>query len=284
MMAYMALAILLSIAVGSVAGWKITGILFVQKVFTLKNAKELLLMSRPEEWNELRLQHPEWKPDIRSMDLSGKNLAGVDFREALLDEANLTNAILDNALLTKASLRNANLDGASLRGADFREADLENAKIKRDEPTRNSREHHDLQKFFENPELIDELSAREFEELVALMFNNLGYKATLTPPTRDGGYDLNITRKDELGEINIIAEVKKYSIENKIGLATVRGLLGVVINSNAHKGILVTSSYVSQEANRLAENHPQIEIINRDSLIELLKEAAKNQAIKDASR
>lgn len=42
----------------------------------------------------------------------------------------------------------------------------------------------------QNPELLDVLSPREFEELVTELLSSFGWQIKLSPPTRDGGFDI----------------------------------------------------------------------------------------------
>lgn len=47
-----------------------------------------------------------------------------------------------------------------------------------------------------NPEILRELSPRQFEELIADLLYRQGYKVDLTPSTRDGGLDMYAARSD----------------------------------------------------------------------------------------
>ena len=305
MIEYLIVAILSAVLLGAAIGWKLSGLLFIQKVFDISNAHILLERSRPEEWNEIRLQNPNWKPDLSGHNLQGRNLVGVDLREAILDRIDFSNAILAGALLNQASLKSANLLGTSLNDANLSEADLTGTKLREattdrasfdqvildseDEEIKISRskdskyESKSLIKLVhKHPELIDELTPQEFEELVAQVFTHLGYDSQLTPQTRDGGYDIILRGEDDFGENRILVEVKKYSKNNPVGASVLRGLAGVVLNSNANRGLLVTSSYVTKGAREVAEQFPQIEIVDRNSLVKLVEKAA-NKTINTGS-
>lgn len=99
-----------------------------------------------------------------------------------------------------------------------------------------------------HPELMYKLTPRKFEELVAELLCKQGYAPTLTPRTRDGGYDILATRNDGFGEHLYLVECKRYAPENKVGVAQVRGIYDVAKAKNANKAVLVTTSSFSCDA------------------------------------
>lgn len=62
---------------------------------------------------------------LEGANLHGKNLSGVDFRNADLEKANLSNSDLTNANFQNADLEEANLKGAKIKGAIFKSTELE---------------------------------------------------------------------------------------------------------------------------------------------------------------
>jgi restriction system protein len=99
-----------------------------------------------------------------------------------------------------------------------------------------------------NPELIYELGSRKFEELIAKLFVDRGHEVSLTKSTRDGGYDIFAKIKDAFSEFIILAECKKYSPDNKVGVEIVRGLYGVTEVNKANQGLIITSSFFTKDA------------------------------------
>ena len=96
-------------------------------------------------WNEWRQQNPSIQPQLRStdltsrqlqgIDLSGADLKGADFRYANVSGANLFKADLYKATLWRANFSNANLAGADLSSSNlnrvlFRDADLNGATLR----------------------------------------------------------------------------------------------------------------------------------------------------------
>jgi restriction system protein len=122
------------------------------------------------------------------------------------------------------------------------------------------------------PEFIYELHPRKFEEMIAKLFADRGHEVTLTKKTRDGGYDIFARVKDAFSEFIVLAECKRYSPENKVGVEVVRGLYGVVDINKANQGLIITSSFFTKDAQQ-----EQLRIGNRiglkdyNNLIEWLK-------------
>ena len=110
-----------------------------------------------------------------------------------------------------------------------------------------------IQKIYKTPEEIHKLTPRQFEELIAELFTKQGYSVQLTKETRDGGKDLMILENNILGNFLIYGECKKYSQDNHIGVKLVRELYGTVIADKATAGIMITTSYFSNEAKSYTE-------------------------------
>jgi len=99
-----------------------------------------------------------------------------------------------------------------------------------------------------HPEKMRDMTPRKFEELLASLYKNLGYKTTLTPPSKDGGFDILAARRDDVGQTITLIEAKKYSEDNKVGVEIVRGLHGVVDAERATRGIVATTSFFTKGA------------------------------------
>jgi HJR/Mrr/RecB family endonuclease len=128
-----------------------------------------------------------------------------------------------------------------------------------------------------DPSILYQLGSRKFEELIAKLFADRGHEVSLTPKTRDGGYDILARVKDAFSEFIILAECKKYSPDNKVGVEIVRGLYGVVEEHKANQGIIITSSFFTKEAQQT-----QLRMGNRmalkdyNDLVEWIKPYSKN--------
>lgn len=105
-----------------------------------------------------------------------------------------------------------------------------------------------------NPELLYQLHHRDFEELVAELLADSGYdEVTVTPGTRDGGFDLLAVRHDVLGPLLFLVECKRYSCENKVGVQPVRDVYAVKTSLRANAAALVTTSYFTSGAVNFAQ-------------------------------
>jgi len=112
-------------------------------------------------------------------------------------------------------------------------------------------------------EAIHNLTPRRFEKLVAKLFEDLGYDVTLTPEAKDGGADIYVVERNDLGELLYVVECKKYSENRPVGVSYVRSLYGVKNVMNASAGILVTSSYFTAPAKAFQQSR-RFELTLRD--------------------
>lgn len=99
-----------------------------------------------------------------------------------------------------------------------------------------------------SPELMYQLRPRLFEELVAHIMADHGFEVELTPPTKDGGFDIVARLENPMGVFLVLVECKRYAPDRKVGVEVVRGLYGVTEMHRAHQGIVVTSSSFTKGA------------------------------------
>lgn len=119
-------------------------------------------------------------------------------------------------------------------------------------------------------EIFLNLTPKDFEKLVLLVYRNLGYTATLTKDSYDGGIDVNAEKEGTTLKEKLVIQCKNY--KSTISVEDIRSLLGVVTNMKATKGVLVTSSLFSKEAIKFAKNNPSIELIDHKQLSKLLNQ------------
>lgn len=113
--------------------------------------------------------------------------------------------------------------------------------------------HSLVDKVAMRPEIIQEITPRQFEELVCELFERKGYRVQLTKQTRDGGKDLIILNNSMLGDMVIYAECKKKAPKHPVNVGLVRQLYGTVEADRATAGIMVTNSYFSDDARRFQQ-------------------------------
>ncbi len=98
------------------------------------------------------------------------------------------------------------------------------------------------------PDLMYGLHPRKFEEVVARLFERQGFQVTLTPASKDGGFDFFAELKTPMTSLLVMAECKRYSRERKVGVEVVRGLHSVMEVNKANKALVITSSFFTAGA------------------------------------
>ena len=126
-----------------------------------------------------------------------------------------------------------------------------------------------------NPKHLNELDPRKFEELIAEILASNGYDIQLTPPTRDGGYDIMAVQKDSLGiETTTLVECKRYGLDHKVGIALIRGLYGVKSFLGVSNALLVTTSEFSEDARKFVESKYDIQLVDYSQLLKWFQDYA----------
>ncbi|WP_341280222.1 restriction endonuclease [Paenibacillus sp. FSL H8-0537] len=111
------------------------------------------------------------------------------------------------------------------------------------------------------------LHPRQFEYLVGVLFEKMGYETTVTPYSNDGGKDV-IAISQELGrKEKIYIECKNST--SKVGPEVIWALIGVVTADRATKGIVVCASDFTRKSKEEAGRNG-IELINNTDLSKLL--------------
>ena len=96
---------------------------------------------------------------------------------------------------------------------------------------------------------LDDLSWREFEQLIGRMLETDGYAVELMQGSKDGGVDV-VAVKDlgDAGLFKSIWQAKKHRVDRKVGLSLVRELADTRQEHGASKAIMVTTSYLTKGA------------------------------------
>lgn len=108
-------------------------------------------------------------------------------------------------------------------------------------------------------ERIDSMDGREFETQVAELLELLGYEDVEQTPYYDKGADI-LAVKDGL---RVAVQVKRWS--SPVGVDAVRQLIDGTRRYGCERGLLVTNSYLTDEAKRSAEAW-EIEVWDRRTL------------------
>ena len=104
-----------------------------------------------------------------------------------------------------------------------------------------------------NPGILQEISPRKFEEIIAGMLHDMGCDVELTPKSKDGGRDILAAFRTPFGKFLTIVECKRYKSVRKIGIDIVERFLHVIDHKDkASCGLIATTSYFTRDA-RAAE-------------------------------
>ena len=106
------------------------------------------------------------------------------------------------------------------------------------------------------PELMHQLTPRQFEEFVAGLYSRQGFDVELTPETRDGGVDLYVVKHTAWGRLVTLVDCKKYRPDRSIGVDLVRHLLGTINLHDASAGVLATTSRFTDGAREIQAQYP----------------------------
>ena len=110
---------------------------------------------------------------------------------------------------------------------------------------------------------IDKMSGLDFETFLKHQFEKLGFKVEVTKASNDYGADLILHKK------NLIIAVQAKRYHSNIGVKAVQEVIGSMAYYEAHKGLVVTNSFFTKNAQALA-NANNVTLWDREVLIKLL--------------
>lgn len=110
----------------------------------------------------------------------------------------------------------------------------------------------------------------DFEEWCAGLLRQNGYQAEVTPPSRDGGYD--ITFVDSVGRSGI-AECKCFNVNHKVGRPLIQKLVGANASMQACRLLFMTTSSFTPDAFEYAKE-AGVELLDGSALVGLGKRDA----------
>ncbi len=105
------------------------------------------------------------------------------------------------------------------------------------------------------PEDIYDLPPRKFEELLAALLENLGWKVQLTPASCDGGCDILAYLETDLANLLCLVEAKRYRADRPVGVELIRTLYGTLNDHQASSALLVTTSHFTKGAKDFRSRH-----------------------------
>lgn len=114
-----------------------------------------------------------------------------------------------------------------------------------------------------------QMSWQEFEQLIGAYFVRLGYVATLTEGSADGGIDLILTRGNETHFV----QCKQWRA-TRVPVTVVRELYGVICAHGADGGYVVTAGQFTKDATAFAAGR-NIELIDGPALLRHIQPQGK---------
>ena len=116
---------------------------------------------------------------------------------------------------------------------------------------------------------VDEMTGKEFEEYLRVLFLERGYQVQLTKTTGDYGVDLVLSSKSR----KIIVQAKRY--KKNVGIKAVQEISAAKNHYQADECWVVTNSYYTEPARKLAKSN-QIHLVDRTLLMKWMLEIKKN--------
>lgn len=121
-----------------------------------------------------------------------------------------------------------------------------------------------------------QMTPAEFEGLILRLLLAMGYGQGLDEMARalggsgDGGID-GVIHQDPLGLERVYVQAKRYREGNNVGSADIRGFIGALNIQRAGKGVFVTASHFTPDAQRAADGATvQVVLIDGDRLADLM--------------
>ncbi|WP_040963210.1 restriction endonuclease [Bacillus mycoides] len=114
-------------------------------------------------------------------------------------------------------------------------------------------------------EVIDAMDGYQFEEFVAQLFQDMGYKTEVTSSSGDYGIDVIARRKG----LNIGIQAKRYS--DKVPNKAVQEVIAGIAFYNLDQGLVITNNYYTKQAQNQAKS-TNVLLWDRDILQQKLRE------------
>ncbi len=114
------------------------------------------------------------------------------------------------------------------------------------------------------PEYLKEMHPREFENLVCLLFRQMGYRVEATPYVGDSGVDGYLYKDGQ----KVVLQCKR--VKGSVGEPVLRDLYGAMYATGSNSALVVTTGSVSPQARAWAQGKP-IKLVELEELLSLIK-------------
>lgn len=164
--------------------------------------------------------------------------------------------------------------GRCQREEAARQAERERAKRAEEQAlqAKKQKEYDEFKAKVRMPEYLRQIHPEEFERVVCLLFDRMGYQVEQTRYVGDGGVDGVLRRGDKKS----LLQCKR--VQGSVGEPVVRDLWGTISHHRADEGIIVTTGAVSRQARQWANDKP-IRIIELKELTTLFRQHFDESAL-----
>lgn len=129
-----------------------------------------------------------------------------------------------------------------------------------------------IKSIYDDNSQLYKVHPRNFEEMIAELLAERGLKVSLTKQTRDGGFDILAIEETGITVNKYLVECKRNRADRPVDVGVVKQLRTTILDNNANKGILFTSSYFSTEAEKMRKKHEYIlDFKNGENIIEWIR-------------
>jgi hypothetical protein len=162
---------------------------------------------------------------------------------------------------------------ATILGSDGKPMPADDDRLAQVELTASELNDVMIAELAKRPHLMHELSPRQFEELVAELYERSGFQVTLTQASKDGGVDIYAFQKAPFGSFLTIVDCKHRRPDSPIQVGLIRQLYGTVMATDASVGVIATTSYFTKGAKTFqAERQHRLGLQDFVSIKEMLQQ------------
>jgi hypothetical protein len=115
---------------------------------------------------------------------------------------------------------------------------------------------------------LQNVTPRDFEQLVSRLFEKMGYSTKVTRYCRDGGVDIYARKLTDAARENVIIQCKHY-LNGSVGVEAARALNGLLTQDHSG-GVLVTSGTFSAECREFS-HRTRIQLIDGPKVLDLVQ-------------
>jgi HJR/Mrr/RecB family endonuclease len=136
--------------------------------------------------------------------------------------------------------------------------------------------HAMLQRMCDDESYLDEVEPREFEECIAKVLQEKGFRAEHLASRNDRGFDVEV--HEFLPNVTAVVEVKKQNRNSRLSVTEVQRIVGAAVLARAQHAILITSGGFTASARFFAGESPiRVTLLTIDELFELTRDGLTNR-------